>query len=66
MGLESFIAERDWTGLLALLWVSGVLTMLGWTVYTFNIELFREIIVGLLAPTVLILKYYYDKQDQPE
>ncbi len=66
MGLASFIAERDWTGLLALTWILSFFGMLAWTVYTFNIELFREIVVALGSPTALILKYYYDRQKTPQ
>ena len=66
MGLTAFLAERDWTGLLAVLWIMSFFVMLGWTVYTFNVELFREIVLALGTPTALILKYYYDRQKTPE
>ncbi len=56
------VAHSDWTGLLSIMWVFGFLAMCGWSVAIANSMVMLEKIVAVLGtPTVLVLKFYFDK-----
>lgn len=58
------VAASDWTGLLSIIWVFGFLFMCGWAVTIANSMVMLEKIVAVLGtPTVLVLKFYFDKKN---
>lgn len=57
------VAESDWTGGLSILWVMGFLAMCVWSVWTTDMAMLEKIVALLGTPTMLVLKFYFDKKE---
>jgi len=57
------IKKSDWTGSIAIIWIMSFLAMCGYTVIYFDLPTLEKIVALLGAPTLLVLKFYFDKVD---
>jgi uncharacterized membrane protein YGL010W len=61
MGLQ--LTEKDWSGVIAIIWILGFVGMSAFTVYRDNLAALEKI-VALIGPiTIFIMQYYFNRQD---
>ena len=55
------LAPSDWTGGLSVIWIVSFLLMCAYSIWTVNLEMLEKIVALLGVPTLLVLRFYFEK-----
>ena len=61
MGLQ--LTEKDWSGVIAIIWIVGFVGMAAFTVYRDNLPALEKLVALIGPTTIFIMQYYFNKQD---